>query len=82
MRMSDDNLVRMKKRIVVAILWFYATWVAWAMVAQVMGFTDLIGPVLGTALAAFIAGDPMHRIWSRSTDRTDPTRTAVPATAQ
>jgi len=59
----------MKKRVAVAILWFYSTWVAWAFVAQVTGLTELAGPVIGAALAGFIAGDPMHRIWLHPTER-------------
>ena len=55
----------MKKRLAAALLWFYVTWYAWALVVSITGMPELVGPVLGAALAAFIAGDPMHRIWSR-----------------
>ena len=72
----------MKKRLVAALLWFYVTWYAWAFVASLTGVTDLAGPVLGAALAAFVAGDPMHRIWSRGTERKEPARASVTATAQ
>ena len=72
----------MKKRVAVALLWFYVTWYAWAFVASLTGLTDLAGPLLGAALAALIAGDPMHRIWSSGTDRPQANRSAVPATAQ
>lgn len=68
----------MKKRVVVALLWFYAAWVAWAMVAQLTGLSELAGPVLGAAAAAFFAGDPLHRIWTRAPERAevnDPTAT-------
>jgi hypothetical protein len=53
----------MKKRVLAAVLWFYAAWYCWAIVANALGVTDLFGPVLGAALAAFFAGDPLHRIW-------------------
>ena len=75
----------MKKRLAAALLWFYVTWYAWALVASLMGVTELAGPVLGAALAAFIAGDPMHRIWSQRTERPERSETAggaVRATAQ
>jgi hypothetical protein len=72
----------MKKRVAVALLWFYVTWYAWAMVASLTGLTELAGPVLGAALAALIAGDPMHRIWSRGTERPASGRTTASATAQ
>lgn len=60
----------MKKRVIVALLWFYAAWVAWAMVAQLTGLSELAGPVLGAAAAAFFAGDPLHRIWTPAPERT------------
>ena len=58
----------MKKRVAAAMLWFYVTWYAWAILAQAAGFPVLAGPVLGAAVAALIAGDPMHRIWNRGTE--------------
>ncbi len=54
----------MTKRIAAALLWFFAGWYAWAFIASVGDLTPLWGPVLGATLAAFIAGDPMHRIWT------------------
>lgn len=54
----------MKKRLLAAFLWFAAGWYTWAFIASVAGLTPLFGPVLGAALAMFVAGDPMHRIWT------------------
>jgi hypothetical protein len=76
------NLSAMKKRVAAALLWFYTTWYAWAMVASVIGLSDLFGPVLGAVVAAVIAGDPMHRIWGRAAERATVTSTAIPATAR
>jgi hypothetical protein len=61
----------MTKRLAAALLWFITGWYAWALIAATLGLTPLFGPVVGTILAAFIAGDPMHRIWTRrvSTER-------------
>jgi hypothetical protein len=70
----------MKKRVAAALLWFYATWYAWSMLASFVGAPDLFGPVVGAAVAALIAGDPMHRIWSR-VEATPKTET-VPAGAR
>jgi hypothetical protein len=55
----------MGKRIASALLWFIVGWYAWAFIAEATGLTPLIGPVLGTILAAFVAGDPAHLVWSR-----------------
>ena len=54
----------MTKRVVAAFLWFYIVWVAWNVVAYVTGLSILFGPVVAAAVAAFIACDPMHRIWT------------------
>ena len=56
----------MKKRVAAALLWFYATWVVWTMVAQFVGMSELLGPVLGVAAGLLAAGDPTHRIWVRA----------------
>jgi len=54
----------MTKRIAAALLWFFAGWYAWALIAIAGDLTPLFGPVVGAALAAVFAGDPMHRIWT------------------
>jgi hypothetical protein len=53
----------MSKRILAAFLWFFAGWYVGAFVAYLFGVTELLGPVLGAALAAVVAGDPWGRIW-------------------
>jgi len=58
------NIVRaMKKRALAALLWFYTGWYGGALLAQVLGITELVGPVVGTAAAALFAGDPRGVIW-------------------
>jgi hypothetical protein len=54
----------MTKRLTAALLWFVTGWYAWALIAATFGLTPFFGPVIGATLAAFIAGDPMHRIWT------------------
>ena len=54
----------MKKRIAAAILWFYAGWVVGAMFAFVTGLPPVLAPILATAAAAVVAGDPRRLIWS------------------
>ena len=55
----------MSKRILAAILWFYTGWYAGAMVAELVGISPLLGPILGATAAALIAGDPRRIIWKR-----------------
>ncbi|HLO35978.1 MAG TPA: hypothetical protein VK194_07840 [Candidatus Deferrimicrobium sp.] len=55
----------MKKRAFAALLWFYTAWYAGAMLAHILGLSVALGPILGTAAAAIIAGDPRHLIWTR-----------------
>jgi hypothetical protein len=46
-------------------LWFYAGWYAGALIADFLGISPLLGPVIGAAAAALIAGDPRRIIWYR-----------------
>ncbi len=55
----------MKKRALSAVLWFYSGWYAGAMIAHVLDLSIGLGPVLGVAAAAIIAGDPRGIIWAR-----------------
>ena len=72
----------MKKRVLAAILWFYAMWYAGAMIAQVFGLSAALGPILGTASAAIIAVDPRHIIWSKSTRTSNDPAPAASQSAQ
>jgi hypothetical protein len=58
-------LLGMKKRALAAVLWFYSVWYAGAMIAHVLGLSPALGPILGTAAAAIVAGDPRGFIWAR-----------------
>jgi hypothetical protein len=53
----------MKTRVLAGLLWFYVTWFAWSFLAAFAGLPELAGPVVGAAVAMFIAGDPLGRIW-------------------
>jgi hypothetical protein len=53
----------MKKRILAAFIWFYVGWYAGAMFADLLGLSAALGPIMGTALAAVIVGDPRRLIW-------------------
>jgi hypothetical protein len=54
----------MKKRVLAALLWFYSAWYTGAMIAEFLGLSDALGPILGTAAAAIVAGDPRRLIWT------------------
>jgi hypothetical protein len=56
----------MKKRIAVGALWLYAGWCLGAFIAWMLGVSAILGPVLGFAAAAVIAGDPFKVIWKPS----------------
>lgn len=60
----------MVKRVAAALLWFYAGWYAGAMIAWFLGLGPALGPILGTAAAGIIAGDPRHVIWPRQNRET------------
>ncbi|HEX8940081.1 MAG TPA: hypothetical protein VF763_07945 [Candidatus Limnocylindrales bacterium] len=57
----------MTKRVIAALLWFYAGWSLGAMLAFVLGISPALGPILGAAGAMVIAGDPRHIIWRTPT---------------
>jgi len=71
----------MKKRALAAVLWFYSMWYAGAMIAQVVGLSPALGPILGTAAAAIIAGDPRGIIWARGPKATTPKAAVARRTA-
>lgn len=57
------------KRILAAFLWFYAGWYAGATIAYFLGLSEALGPIVGTAAAALIAGDPRGIIWTVRSER-------------
>ncbi len=66
----------MFKRSTATVLWFFATWCMWELVAYFTGWPRLVGPVLATAAAATIGFDPMRAIWpgAMTAARIDPRR--------
>jgi hypothetical protein len=70
----------MKKRILAAFLWFYTGWYGGAIIADFVGISPVLGPILGAALAALIVGDPRRIIWTaRSVGQTASEATPEPA---
>jgi hypothetical protein len=54
----------MKKRVLTTALWFFAGWYVANILAFVFGVSDIMGPIVGTAAAALIGGDPFRAIWT------------------
>jgi len=54
----------MKKRVLAAILWFYAGWYLGATLAVLLGVSPALGPIIGAAAAGLIVGDPRRIIWT------------------
>ena len=59
----------MNQRIAAGVLWLFAGWYLGNIVAFYFGISDLLGPILGVAGAAIVAGDPLRLIWSGSPQR-------------
>lgn len=54
----------MTKRILAMVLWFYTGWYGGAILADFFAVSPTLGPILGAAAAALIAGDPRRIIWT------------------
>jgi hypothetical protein len=54
----------MKKRVLAAFLWFYTGWYGGAILADLVGVSPVLGPIIGAAAAALIVGDPRRIIWT------------------
>lgn len=66
----------MTKRVLAAMLWFYTGWYAGAMLADIIGVSPFLGPLIGAAAAGLIAGDPRRIIWTSRAKA--PETTSVP----
>ena len=74
----------MTKRVAAAFLWFYTGWYAGAFLAEMLGVSPVIGPILGAAAAGFMVGDPLRIIWTRPAPKAvvaSPTVEAAPELA-
>jgi hypothetical protein len=57
----------MAKRILAAFLWFYAGWYGGNLLADFLGLSLVLGPIIGAAAAFLIVGDPRRIIWKATT---------------
>lgn len=67
----------MNKRVVSALLWFYAGWTFGALVALALGLNSILGPIVGTVATILFVADPRRIIWTlgepaRSSSGTQP----------
>ena len=69
----------MKKRVLAGILWFFATWYAWNILASFMGLSEIAGPILGLAAGVLFAVDPLGRIWDQEQAQAGAASVATPS---
>jgi len=70
----------MLKRVLAALLWFYAGWYGGNILADFTGVSPLLGPIIGAAAAALMAGDPRQIIWTARAMSKSAPRTSEVAT--
>jgi UPF0716 family protein affecting phage T7 exclusion len=68
----------MKKRLLATSLWFYTGWYAGALLAELLGVSPALGPIIATAVAGLVLVDPRRIIWANRTAARD-TRAHVAA---
>lgn len=61
----------MNKRVAAGLLWFFAGWYLGAMIAFHIGISDALGPIMGALFAAFVVMDPIGKIWSPKSVRSE-----------
>jgi hypothetical protein len=54
----------MLKRVLAALMWFYTGWYGGALLADFLGVSQVLGPIIGATLAALVVGDPRRIIWT------------------
>lgn len=62
---SRRTLRVMKKRVLVAILWFYAAWYGGALLAEFLALDPVIGPIIGAVAGVVVGTDPFGLFWER-----------------
>ena len=55
----------MRKRTLIAALWFFATWSGYELFLQFADLPRIVGPILGLAMAAFWGGDPLGLVYGK-----------------
>jgi hypothetical protein len=79
-RAVGATMPAMLKRALAALLWFYVGWYGGNLLADFLGISLVLGPIIGAALAMLIVGDPRRIIWTaRSMSQAATPETAVDA---
>lgn len=78
---AATTMQRMKKRVLAAMLWFYAGWYAGAILAEFIGVSPVLGPLIGAAAAGLIVIDPLRTIWTTRTAAASSSSEAMPEAA-
>ncbi len=68
LRGAAPHSLGMTKRIAAAALWFLSGWTVGNVFAMLVGVPEVVGPILGLAAAALVAGDPLGIIWVKRMD--------------
>ena len=68
---------RMLKRVLAALMWFYVGWYGGNLLADFLGVSLVLGPIIGAALAMLIVGDPRRIIWTARSISTPATQEAA-----
>ena len=55
----------MRKRTLIAALWFFAAWTGWELALQFADLPRMVGPLLGLLMAAFWGGDPLGVVYGK-----------------
>jgi hypothetical protein len=55
----------MSRRLIAAVLWFAVVWVGYEIAWSLAGVPRGVGPVIASAVAAFIAVDPLRLFFAR-----------------
>jgi hypothetical protein len=77
-RAVGATMPAMLKRALAALLWFYVGWYGGNLLADFLGISLVLGPIIGAALAMLIVGDPRRIIWTaRSMSQAATPETAV-----
>jgi hypothetical protein len=63
----------MLMRTAAGLLWFFASWMIGGVVALATGVPGWMAPLIGVAVGAFVAADPIRLMWAPR-----PKRAAVP----
>jgi hypothetical protein len=69
----------MLKRVLAALMWFYTGWYGGALLADFLGVSQVLGPIIGATLAALVVGDPRRIIWT-ARSMSKPAQTNEPVT--